>query len=471
MKKLYAIFLVLMIHFSVMSQIQYEISSQNFEDLIAVGIAVGDIDNDGDLDICYDGVKDFNGQFPYESYLYLNDGLGNFVASSPFEPALGFILLEDFDNDGDLDYIKFGITDSNNAKVVKIYKNEGDGEFILISNNDFIPLQQVAGVSIDFDNDGDMDIFYHGGNSSQQAFSYLYKNNGNFNFSLDQSFTGLAGYNVVKGDIDGDGDSDIINSGGDYAFGYTFLLRNNGGIFTEETTLIKTAEAIALADIDNDGDLDCFSIGVDAQGHFRELRLNNGNGIFDEIIALPLPNILNAPNALFTDSDLDGDPDLYVTAQLLNYDRYSRLLKNNENNNFVHSGFDFEDIYGGEAVAYDFNNDGYEDIFHAGNSGGYYPFEIPTTILYLNTTGLLNINDNLKNLDILIYPNPTSKYLNIKSNSDVNIIQTTLTNISGRLIYGTISNNRIDVSCLSNGLYFLKIQTEKGIITKKFIKD
>ncbi len=70
-----------------------------------------------------------------------------------------------------------------------------------------------------------------------------------------------------------------------------------------------------------------------------------------------------------------------------------------------------------------------------------------------------------------IYPNPTSKFLNIQSNSGVSINQITITNISGQLINTVKSKTNIDVYALSPGLYFLQIKTDMGTITKKFIKE
>ncbi len=70
-----------------------------------------------------------------------------------------------------------------------------------------------------------------------------------------------------------------------------------------------------------------------------------------------------------------------------------------------------------------------------------------------------------------IYPNPTSKFLQIESNSEVSIIETEITNSIGQLIKIEMTNNRIDVSDVSNGIYFLKIKTNQGTIVKKFIKQ
>jgi len=71
--------------------------------------------------------------------------------------------------------------------------------------------------------------------------------------------------------------------------------------------------------------------------------------------------------------------------------------------------------------------------------------------------------------EISIYPNPTSDYINIKSESKIkNVI---LVDISGKILSSKkVSNNQIDVKSLPAGNYILNIETENGKQSKKFIK-
>ncbi|MBO5848919.1 MAG: T9SS type A sorting domain-containing protein [Bacteroidales bacterium] len=69
-----------------------------------------------------------------------------------------------------------------------------------------------------------------------------------------------------------------------------------------------------------------------------------------------------------------------------------------------------------------------------------------------------------------IYPNPANNYLNINTTENINEIN--IYNIVGVLVYSEKDfNNNIDLSNFSNGVYFIKINTDKGEITKKFIKQ
>lgn len=86
------------------------------------------------------------------------------------------------------------------------------------------------------------------------------------------------------------------------------------------------------------------------------------------------------------------------------------------------------------------------------------------------------INEN-KLSNIVVYPNPTNKYLFISENDNttfqvknIGIFDFTGKNIKQILIKQS-NNLTLDVSDLQNGIYFLKIQTDKGVITNKFIKN
>lgn len=72
-------------------------------------------------------------------------------------------------------------------------------------------------------------------------------------------------------------------------------------------------------------------------------------------------------------------------------------------------------------------------------------------------------------LNINIYPNPTSNYINIKSPNKLNSIE--VYDSSGKLILSDFSGRKIlDISSLQNGLYFLKIKTKNQIISRSIIK-
>ena len=77
--------------------------------------------------------------------------------------------------------------------------------------------------------------------------------------------------------------------------------------------------------------------------------------------------------------------------------------------------------------------------------------------------------DDFSKIDFQIYPNPASDFLNIKTQSGH--YNFSIYNSLGQKVNATFSENKIDISHLSNGIYFIKVETETGSATKKFIKQ
>ncbi len=129
----------------------------------SVGCSWGDMDNDGDLDLF---VTNTSGQ---NNFFFLNDGDGTFT-----EVTSGLLVSDgghssssnwvDFDNDGDLDL--YVCNDQSDANAM--YINDGNGNFLKPEN----PLSADLGNSYsqgwsDFDNDGDLDLLV--GNHSNES--------------------------------------------------------------------------------------------------------------------------------------------------------------------------------------------------------------------------------------------------------------------------------------------------------------
>ena len=201
------------------------------------GMAIGDADGDGDLDIYMSPCLGDGGNATPKAY-YKN----NLVESGPAK-TLSFTDVSyqngtqniskgygaefvDFDNDGMLDLYATG----SNSAPTKIYKNIGSGQFIDVDTITMGPLLSSPGTdlngskAIDYDNDGDLDLFFHD-NLNGGSNAKLYRNDSIPNaanpadrwkftdVTTAQAITnaGLGGYDSTWGDIDLDGDLDLIN--------------------------------------------------------------------------------------------------------------------------------------------------------------------------------------------------------------------------------------------------------------------
>jgi PKD repeat protein len=85
-------------------------------------------------------------------------------------------------------------------------------------------------------------------------------------------------------------------------------------------------------------------------------------------------------------------------------------------------------------------------------------------VLNLSTS----INDVLARR-VLIYPNPTKELIRI--DTEYMIEKITIINVQGSVLDVQLKEQTIDVSNFSEGIYFMEIHTEKGVLRKKFIKN
>jgi len=96
------------------------------------------------------------------------------------------------------------------------------------------------------------------------------------------------------------------------------------------------------------------------------------------------------------------------------------------------------------------------------------------TCLYtITVNAYVGINDILNN-DISIYPNPTNGILHINNTEGLNISKLELVDIAGKVIYNSQLINEkseIDMSNQSNGIYFVRIQTDNQVYIQKIIKN
>lgn len=86
-------------------------------------------------------------------------------------------------------------------------------------------------------------------------------------------------------------------------------------------------------------------------------------------------------------------------------------------------------------------------------------------------TNLLSVNENVAS-EFSVVPNPVNSILNISLKTPTTINAIVVSDLNGRQVLSTTNNTTtIDVSALQAGMYIVMIETETGMLTKKFIKN
>ena len=74
-----------------------------------------------------------------------------------------------------------------------------------------------------------------------------------------------------------------------------------------------------------------------------------------------------------------------------------------------------------------------------------------------------------------LYPNPAKEYVDIRVDGDVNVTGMEVYDVYGKVVRTVVGANnntsiRINVSDLSAGMYLVRVTTEQGVVTKRFVK-
>ena len=218
----------------------------------------------------------------------------------------------DYDNDGDPDVFV-----SNGASQTEdLYRNNGNGTFTRITGIALTTVRTNAGLNQwgDYNNDDHLDVFV----ANLSGFNRLWRNDGGGLFTQITSGpvvnTNGSHRQGAWGDYDNDGNLDLVVS--QRNGGTNHLYRNNGnGTFTSIANVVSidggNSTVPSWIDYDDDGDLDLFIGNTTNEANF--LYRNNGNSTFTKITAGPLvTDLTNAAGGAWGDYNNDGDLDVFV---------------------------------------------------------------------------------------------------------------------------------------------------------------
>jgi len=329
--------------------------------IYGMGAAVGDYDNDGNLDLLITG---FGGLA-----LFHNNGDGTFadvtsragVADTLWSTSAAFV---DYDRDGDLDlfvahYLDFSIAGNKVCRDAlgardycsprayqpvpsRLYRNDGGARFTDVSEAAGVRKAYGAGLGVatgDYNEDGWLDLFVANDATPNQL--WINQRNGTF---ADEGVLSGAAFNasgnpegsmgIASGDFNLDGHEDLFVTN---IVGETYAMYVNDGHAVFEDVRIRTGIAALTApytgfgadwiDYDNDGLLDLFvangavNILESQRGQPMPFKmtnqlLHNTGGRFEDAgaaggEAFRMPGI--GRGAAFGDLDNDGDVDIVVT--------------------------------------------------------------------------------------------------------------------------------------------------------------
>ncbi len=388
------------------------------------GAAVGDVDQDGDLDLY------LLGQLGSDSVLLRNDldrvphrFTDVTERAGVVNRGLGRVAtFADLNNDGWQDLLVLNDSDSSAVfPVSEIYRNNTDGTFASVTaGSGFAPTGAFKGglTLADYDRDGLLDIFVTvwcaeavAGQCALEGHNRLYRNLGDFRFDdvtleVGLGIVALNCLTPVFADFDNDGDPDLyvaVDHSSD------FYYRNDNGFFTDHTTAAGTTHTgndmgLAIADFDDDGDLDIYSTNITdpakrcGRTQYNTLQVNQlaetGENVFiDGALEHGVLDTAWGWGTEFVDVDNDGALDIFAVNGFDEFVEHrcphiyrtpSVLFINNGNGRFnpaMNTGAEVS-LDSRAAIAFDYDRDGDQDLLVTNVAG--------PTLLLDNDSGTSN---------------------------------------------------------------------------------
>ncbi len=358
---------------------------------MVAGGAAGDFDRDGDQDLFV------LGGFSQPDRLYINNGDGTFtdqaVAWGVAATHRGVgVAVGDYDGDGYLDlYVTSDSEDGSTPIHNYLYHNVNGSSFVDVSAAAGVRTGPVQGSGDwgaafgDYDLDGDLDLAvasWYG----LTGMNRLYRNNGNGTFTdvtssaFTFNFFGTRGFSPRFCDMNGDRYPELLWTSD---FGTSRYFINNGnGTFTDATVASGTGKdgngmGTTIGDFNNDGRPDWYVTSIysptptaNQPGTGNMLYMNQGNHVYAETSAIAGAKQCGwGWGTVSIDFDHDGDTDIVATNGFTPDEEFlndpTRLFMNNGNATFIESAVAngvTHTAQGRGLLAFDYDLDGDQDF-------------------------------------------------------------------------------------------------------------
>ncbi len=488
------------------------------------------------MDVSGDSLHEmFLGDISFDGLVELTNGgtleEAHFVEQNPFFPTIespvdidlfvaGFD--EDVDGDGNRELVvtsndAFSQQTGDHVWLYEVERTEGErARFELITKN-FVAEDMIyhgpnsTPMFFDHNGDGLTDLLIGScgrsldGSSNNPAL-FLYENIGTStepSYKLrDEDYQGMSEFNTTTlhfspaiGDIDGDGDQDMVV--GDNA-GWMYFLENESGdkdilefsrpVYRAFNIKVSAWAKPEIYDYNGDGLGDL----IMGELNFNSSEGKRGSFTYFENQGTVGDALFNANESMAPNDPLFGRIDLKEPTSFNNYsapamfdigdelilatgtsDGFINIYQTNEEmpeDSFQLRSFHFGDILEGEQSKIDLadlDNDGFLEMAVGTRRGG---IAIFTTDIKIDL-GSANVQVS-ESEDINIYPNPVSQNMTIDMDlEELRKASVSIYNVQGQLIniYQNVTSN-LDVSHLETGIYFLELRTAKESYTHRFVK-
>lgn len=423
-----------------------------------------DVEKDGDTDFVVAFSKD------KKVALYRKNNNENKYSVVPMYSALegaADLTKGDFNNDGFEDIIASG-TVAGNHRIVYLQNNKTGGfrqfeEVVKSTSNAFIGLEAV-----DLDQDGDQDFLSVEFTTANDPGDLIFwENDGSAAFTQKVlSTNSVDARQTISLDYDNDGDLDIVVAEG---LGKKLALYTNNGslAFTKKTLIadLNVCNSLATHDFNNDQKPD-FLLS-EYVGDMVKLYVSNASNGYDLVVING--NVDTPADVEIIDFQNDGKMDILIASYFENAIKMYTNAGNDAQGlpKFNNNGF-YPLSNAISLTVGDFNQDNKQDYAAVGL--GYTGF-----VTFHNETIIVSVDDlPYDAFDVSLYPSLVSQKLTIQTQSDRAIDQITIYNLSGQSIYHQQVSDittTLDCSSFAPGTYFAKVSDMAGRTkTIRFLK-